>query len=395
VFPIEAFQVVGLSHRQAALQVRELFALAPEDAARLLQREAALRHPTVVLTTCNRCELYCHGEHDAAALFRELGGRHAEAAELPLQHLRGLDAIRHLLRVAGGLESQMIGETEILGQVRRAYDLARAHGATDRGLDTIFSAALAAGRRVRHETPLGRHPLSVTDAAVDLVRGAWGGLGGRRVTLVGAGEAAEGVLRALNGAGATVTLINRQPERAAALASAWGVTDVRELDCLPEAIAEADLLVVATAAAAPTVTVDMLSAAAGRPSGPLWVVDLAVPRNVEPEARDLDHVRLFDLDDLRARRCPVPPSAAASALPDAERILEEELARLVTALRSHVVAPRIAELHREGERLVAQEVDWALRQLDGLSNDEQSVVRQMAERLVRRVLFPVSRAIRE
>ncbi len=391
----DALQVVGISHRDAGLAVRELFALAPDAIAALLNRERAAGRTAVVLATCNRCELYWHGGHDAESWLRDLGAARGMVAGVPLVRRRGVDAMRHLLRVASGVESQILGETEILGQVRRAYDAARAAGTTDLTLDLLFSAALTAGRRARYETLLGRHPLSVSAAAVDLVRGYWNGsLDGRRVVVVGAGEVAEGVLRALDGSGAAVTVVNRHAERAEALASAWGAAQVREWSALPSLAAEADALLVATAAAAPTVTADLLAvASAGRESRPLRVVDLAVPRNVEPAARGLPGVELSDLDDLRAQRCPVP-SGPPPELPEVEALLDDELARLLTALRGRAAAPRLAELHRESARLTEQELEWALRRLEHLGDAEREVVREMAERLVRRVLYPVSRELR-
>jgi glutamyl-tRNA reductase len=392
---LDSLHLVGLSHQRAALELRELFAFSADEITALLERAASDGRTAVLLSTCNRCELYWHGDHDGESWFRELGAARGVQGELPLLRLRGRDVAAHLMRVASGLESQILGETEILGQVRRAYDFARAAGATDHVLDLLFSSALGAGRRVRHETLLGRHPVSVSAAAVESVREEWGGgVVGRRVVVLGAGEVAEGVLRALHGTGAIVTLVNRHPERAAALGAAWGVGDVGGWERLEPAAREADLLLVATAAAEPTVTAELLAGVmAARPERPLWVVDLAVPRNVAPAARAIDGVRLIDLDGLQARRCPVPRHTMPQ-LPEVDRIIDHEITRLTGALRARAAAPKLAELHRVSAELAEREVDWALSRLSDLSESEQAVVRQMAERLVRRVLYPVSRAIR-
>jgi len=396
VFQNLSFHVVGVSHHTAAVGVRERFALTPDEVAGLLAQEQAAGRSALLLFTCNRCELYWSGPHDREPWFRDLARSRGVSLNGELARQSGREAVRHLFTVAAGLDSQILGETEILGQVRRAYDAARAAGTTTREMDAVFSAALSAGRRVRHETMLGRHPASVSSAAVDLGAQQWTeGLAGRRVVVLGAGEAAEGVLRSLHLQGASaVALVNRSPERADVLATAWGAA-ARSWDELPSLIAAADLLFVATGAAQAVLSAAELSAAtAGRTGRPLVTVDLSVPRNVQPEARAVAGVRLFDLDDLQRLCCPAGAGSAAS-LSDAERLLDEEVGRLEQSLRGRAAAPRLAELHRMGAQVAAQEAAWALAQLDALSERERGVVREMADRLVRRVLYPVSRSMRE
>jgi glutamyl-tRNA reductase len=314
---------------------------------------------------------------------------------MPLIQYHGIEAVRHLFRVAAGLDSQILGETEILGQVRRAYEVARSTGSTTREMDLIFSGALAAGRRVRRDTLLGRHPSSVASAAVELAANHWGGLGQKQVLVLGAGEAAEGVLRSLHEQGAsTATLLSRHPDRARILASAWGA-EVGSFEELAEWLAAVDLLLVATASARPVVTAAQLSEVmTSRSYRELVVVDLAVPRNVEPDSRQIPGMMLFDLDDLQRLCCPAAGTALAK-LEEAEQVIEDELVRLGLSLRGRVVAPQLAELHRIGVELAEQESAWALAQLETLSESQRDVVRQMADRLVRRVLYPVSRNLRE
>ena len=303
-------------------------------------------------------------------------------------------AVRHLLLVSAGMDSQILGETEILGQVRRAYDMARAAGTTNRVMDLIFSAALTTGRRIRRETLLGRHPASVSSAAVDLAFQLQDGLRARQVLVLGAGEAAEGVLRALHQRSASmVTLLNRHPERARVLADAWSA-GVGGLDELEAWLKSADLVLVATASIRPVVSrTQLLHAAGGRDGRELIVMDLAVPRNVEPSSRSIPGIRLIDLDDLERLCCPAAGTPSA-ALAEAEAVIEDELIRLGLSLRGQVAAPRLAELHRLSHELAEQESAWALAQLETLSESQRQVVRQMAERLVRRVLYPVSRNLR-
>jgi glutamyl-tRNA reductase len=394
VLPDISFHVVGISHHTARVEERERIALTHAESVALLQEQRRAGQPALLLSTCNRCEYYWSGEDDGEAWLRSLA--EARGAALPgrLTRYDGADAIRHLFIVAAGLDSQVLGETEILGQVRRAYDAARAAGTTTREMDLIVSAALAAGRKVRRETMLGRHPTSVSSAAVEHIAGRWGAIGARGVVVLGAGEAAEGILRALHERGATnVALLNRHPERARVLAEAWGAT-VAEMGDLDSRLVEADLLVVATASAHPVVTAAQLArVAAGRGNRDLFVVDLGVPRNVEPTARVTATIQLFDLDDLQRLCCPAA-GAASAALTEAERVIDDELARLGLGLRGRVVAPKLAELHRRAVEMAEQESAWALDQLESLSDPQREIVRQMADRLVRRVLYPVSRSLR-
>jgi glutamyl-tRNA reductase len=393
VFHDLSFHVVGVSHHTAAVGVREQFAFTPDELATLLAGEHAAGRFALLLFTCNRCELYWSGMYDYESWFRDLAHARGVALSGELSRLDGAEAVRHLFNVSAGLDSQILGETEILGQVRRAFDAARAAGTTTREMDVIFSGALTAGRRVRRETLLGRHPASVSSAAVDLAAAeCGGGLAGRSVVVLGAGEAAEGVLRAMSGRGASrVALVNRNPDRAAALATAWGAT-AHGWDELPPLMASADLLFVATAGSRPVVSAEELAAATAG-NRRLLAFDLAVPRNVQPEARALPGVQLFDLDDLQRLCCPAAGTPAA-ALHEATRLLEEEIARVAQALRGRAAAPRLAELHRLGALVAEQEADWALSQLNDLTDEERGVVREMADRLVRRVLYPVSRSIR-
>ena len=386
------FHVVGVSHHTASVEERERFAFTALETASLLEDLKADGLPGLLLSTCNRFELYWYGPGDGEAWFRALAGGRSPAPQLSMED--GLAAVRHLFRVSAGLDSQIIGETEILGQVRRAYDAARAAGTTTPEMDLIFSAALNGGRRVRRETVLGRHPHSVSSAAVDLAFEELGHSVGKALVL-GAGEAAEGVLRALHERGqAQVTLLSRHLDRAAVLATAWGA-EAGSWEELDGHLASSDLVLVATASARPVLTASQLAGAAdGTNERKLIVIDLGVPRNVEPSARVLPGIELLDLDDLQQRCCPAAGTASAE-LAEAEGILEEELVRLGLSLRGRVAAPRLAELHALSQQMAEQESAWALAQLHTLSESQREVVRQMADRLVRRVLYPVSRTIRE
>jgi glutamyl-tRNA reductase len=391
-----AFHVIGVSHHRAGVELREQFALTPPEVTAWLDSSKRDGLSAVLLSTCNRFELYWCGDDAGDATFLQFARARGAVDGTPIDRWDGLPAARHLFTVAGGMDSQVLGETEILGQVRRAFDQARAAGTTTREMDLVFSAALNAGRRLRRETLLGRHPSSVSAAAVDLMASCLGGdLSNRHVVVLGAGEAAEGMLRALQARRtAAVTLVNRRVSRGATLAHAFGATS-RSWEDLPSLIVEADLLAVATSSSRPVVLRAELEQAVARRDGrELLVLDLAVPRNVEPAAREIQRLRLFDLDDLQRLCCPAA-EAPAEALADAERIVDEELARLEQTLRGHQAAPRLAELHRLGAEVAEQEAAWALDQLVELTEQERDVVREMADRVVRRVLYPVSRSMRQ
>lgn len=391
------FHVVGVSHHTADLSLRGRLALTPGETLDWLEGERAAGRTVVLLSTCNRFELYWWGEDDQATRLRDMAAQRG----VPLQpsvlyHRDGAAAVRHLFAVAAGLDSQVFGESEILGQVRRAHELARKAGTTRWELDAVFCAAFGAARRVRHETKLGRHPASVGTAALAHAKACCGGsLSERSVLVLGAGEAAEAVLRALESEPVgSVTVLNRTTDRAHALAATWEAR-VEQWDQLPTALRRADVICTATAAPEPVLTAAMLQeAAAGRNGRPVVVLDLAVPRNVDPAARDLAGVWLFDLDDLRLQHCPVTTSLSP-VLEHADRVLREEYARFRATLRNRAAAPHLAELHRIGAELAQEEADRALAALQSLSERDREIVRQMATRLARRLLYPASRAIRK
>jgi glutamyl-tRNA reductase len=386
------FHVVGLNHHTAGIELREQLAFSPAEVTAWLQGQSAAGSTALLLSTCNRCEIYWTGGPDLEGWFRDLALSRGASVADALLRLDGEAAVRHLFDVAAGLESQVLGEAEVLGQVRRAYDAARAAGATNRLIDAVVSAALVAGRRVRRETMLGRHPSSVGSAAVD-VAASLVPLAECRALVLGAGEVAEGVLKALQGRTAGTALVSRRQEQAAALGAAWGALPGHweELDTF---LAAADVVFVGTGASTPVLDAARLGETDGAGGRPVAIFDLSVPRNVEPGVRDLPDIRLFDLDDLQRLRCPVE-GFTSPTIEHARRILEQELRRLNTALRARAAAPRLAELHRLAARLAEEEADVALAQLGELGEREQQVVREMAERLVRRVLYPVSRTVRE
>ena len=314
------FNLIGITHRKADLALRERFARSPEAIAKLLGETG---RSGVVLSTCNRFEIYWWGSDGWSDWFLEGTGTVPRTA---LVRHESLAAVRHLFSVAAGLDSQVLGEHEILGQVRRAWGLSREQGATTRELDLVFASAIAAGRRVRRETVLGHHPASIGSVAVEAVQARSGGLRGRPVVVIGAGEAARGVVAALSEAGAQIRLVVRHRERALALAERYQAA-LEPWEMLDGAMAEAHVVIAATSAAHAFLAAERL-----RPlSRGITVVDLGVPRNVDPDARSIAGLTVLDLDDLQAgsrgRLPEIGPGIEAARM-----ILEREISRLLGKL---------------------------------------------------------------
>ena len=392
--PLHAFHVLGVTHRTAPVRVREQLVFPPAESAAWLDQQRAAGRCAAILSTCNRFEVYWSGGNDLEPWFHELVRARGIEPGTAVVRWDGVASVRHLYQVAAGLDSQIVGETEVLGQVRRAHQAALEAGTSSRELDAMFSGALAAGRRVRRETTLGKHPASVSSAAVDVALAVMPQHGSLTVIILGAGEVAAGVVRALVERGVRrVIVVNRREERSAALAEKWEVQS-RPWTDLSSLLPIADLVFVTTSAKHPLLRAEDLAAATARRWSELVVLDLAMPRNVDAAARRLAKVQLFDLDDLQKLCCPAAgePSIAVA---EAEGIIQEEVKRLEASIRERAAAPGLAELHRLGQRLAREEADRTLADLDRLSDEESQVVRDMAERLVRRVLYPVSRKLRE
>ena len=353
---------LGISHKTAPVAVRERLAL-PDEAAQAFCRqliETGEAEEAVAISTCNRTEVYVVSD-DPLRAETALLGRLAERGQIRPTELsrhvtspRNCDAARHLFRVTGGLESMIVGEHEVQGQVRRAYEHALAAGTTGPLTNRLFRAALATGKRVRSETGLGSSRTSVSTVAVALAREAVGELAGREVLIIGAGETAELAARALADAGATsIFVANRRADRARALADRLGGR-VGSLEELPEQLAQADVVVTSTSAPHALVDADdlapIMDARGGRP---LVLIDIAVPRDVDPAAAALPGIVLYDMDDLQGvvdRNLGVREGERSRA----EAVVEEELRSFATWLSQLEVTPTIAALRTHGQEIVDQ-----------------------------------------
>ena len=373
--------LVGTSHRLAPVEVRERVAFDREQASALAHRLAAHGAEVVCLSTCNRTEIYA--VHEDAGEAEALANSALEATP-ELYRLRDEEAALHLFRVAAGLDSLVPGEGEILGQVRTSYE----DGVTGPVLDRLFRQALHAGKKVRAETAIAESPSSVSSAAAALAQQVFGDLDGCRVLLVGAGGVSELAARNLASRGATIGWVaSRTLERARELAERHGAEGI-DLDALGSRIAQADIVVASTSAPDFVIGSQQVPPRKGRP---LFLIDLAVPRDIEPATAEIEGVYLYDIDDLEA----VVSESLSGRRREAERaeaIVAQEAARFRDWLASLEVVPAIASLREWAERVRSGEVAKAEARLGRLSESERETVESLTTQIVNKLLhLPIVR----
>lgn len=353
---------LGVSHKTAPVALRERLAFTEAQACEFAQNAIATAEvrEAVVISTCNRTEVYAivgdtvRAEGDILGLLAQRAEiRPTELAE-SIYSPRNCDAARHLYRVTAGLESMIVGEAEIQGQVKRAHEAALRAGVTGPLSNRLFAAALTTGKRVRSETAIGAGRASVPSVAVDLASSVLGDLRDRHVVILGAGETSELTARALAEQGAgTIFVANRHADRALHLAQRFGGAVVG-LDGLPEQLARADIVLSSTASPHPIVGREELGQVMReRDARPLLLIDIAVPRDIDPGCAELEGVTLYDIDDLQAvlaRNL----DTRASEIPRAQEIVEEEIVRFARWLGQLDVLPTIAALREHGAALVDQ-----------------------------------------
>lgn len=385
---------LGVSHKTAPLDLRERLSLTEGSAVGALQELTASPgiHEAAAISTCNRTELYLVVSDPVEAESTALGVLTRQAELRPtellghLYSLRSGEAAHHLFRVTAGLDSMIVGEAEIQGQVKRAYELALVEGGTGPILNRLFRGALAAGGRVREETSVGEKGVSVPSVAVELARRTLGDLGERRVLVVGAGETAELVARALVARGvASVFVANRHYDRAIGLAQRFGGDAVR-FEELPEQLEAADIVVSATNSPHQIVERDELEQVmATRRGRPLLLVDIAVPRDIEPACREVTGVSLHDIDDVQQ----IVERNASGREAEAERaepILAAEQDRFERWLASLEVVPTIASLRERGDDVARRVLAENEGRWESLAEADRERLEAMAKAIVSRLL---------
>jgi glutamyl-tRNA reductase len=384
---MSALVLVGTSHRAAPIALRERLAL-DIDGARAFSARLADGIEAVCLSTCNRTELYLAGPdaealqaHAAAALVELAGLEEAELAPV-LYRLRDEAAALHLFRVAAGLDSLVPGEGEILGQVRDAFEA----GAPGPVLDHVFRQALHVGKKVRTQTAIAESPASVPSAAAALAQHVFGDLAGRRVLVVGAGEIGESAARSLSARGATIACVaNRTLERAEALAKRFGAV-ASTLDDLEVRLADADVVVACTSAPSTILSrAEVERVQRARRGAPLFLVDLAVPRDLDAAINDLAGCYLYNVDDLQAVVAQTLAGRRQEAA-RAEGIVAQEADTFLEWQASLDVVPAIASLRARAEEIRRGELDRAEARLGRLSDEQRSVVESLTSQIVNKLL---------
>jgi glutamyl-tRNA reductase len=395
--------VVGLNHRTAPVELRERVAVPASRQDKALHDLASREHlaEVVLLSTCNRTEIYARSTKfhsavsDVLEFLAEQGGTRPEEFSEHLYTYYDDSAVSHLFGVAAGLDSMILGEGEILGQVRTAWQRAESEATVGQSLARVFRHAIEVGKRARTETAIGRSALSVSSAAVALAERTMFSLRGRSVLILGAGDVAEGLGRALVAAGAgDLAVANRTYARAVALAERLGGRSVT-LGELPDVLATVDVLLTATDSSEVHVErADVEAVMERRRGAPLLVVDVAVPRDVDPGVAEIAGVTLHDVDDLHQR--------TEAALDERRReigrvreIIGEELERFQTERAAREVAPLVAGLRARAEDLRTGELDRFRTKLDGLDAESRNIVEALTQGIVNKLLHEPTVRLKE
>ena len=387
-----ALIVAGISHVTAPIEVREKLTFRPQDAVRELAhlRDERLIREGVILSTCNRTEIYAVEESgdalsDFSSLLSSRLGR--DVAEFMYVH-RDREATSHLFGVAAGLDSMILGEAQIQGQVKDAWEQCRAESGPI--LNRMFQSALQAASRAREETGIGRGAASVSSAAVQLAKKIFGGLGGSRAMILGAGDVAEIALECLMNEGVRVAIVaNRTHERAQTLAERHGATAMHYDECW-ESLRDVDVLICSTASPVPVVTADRVrDSIEARGDRPLCILDIALPRDVEGAVGEIDNVFLYDLDDLRAA-AEANLEQRAEDVPAARQILADEVQKYWDWVAGLAAVPVVREFRDEMDRLRTAELAAAFRRLGPLSPEQAEAIEQFSRSLMNKFLHEPS-----
>jgi len=395
--------VIGLNHRSTPLELLERVTIGDAALPKALHDLVTRDHVSeaVVLSTCNRTEIYAVAERFHGA-YQDIRDFLAETAFLAPEDLADhlythydAQAVAHLFAVTAGLDSAVLGEHEIVGQVKGAWESAREEGTAGPALNLLFRHALEAGKRARTETSIGRHTASVSHAAVELATERLGDLAGRRVLVLGAGDMGESMALGLAKAGVSdLAVANRTAERAEALAAAVGGRAV-PLSELPEALASTDVLLTSTGAASPIVDLDRArEVMAVRDGRPLLIVDIAVPRDVEPEVGTIPGITLLDMEDLRAF-ADAGTERRRQEVAAVRAILDEELERYLGATSAREVAPMIVALRNRAEAVRAAELERQRGRLAGFTDEQLEAVDALTRGIVAKLLHDPTVALKD
>lgn len=404
--------LLGLSHKTAPVEMRERLSVSPTQLPRALRalRESGGAREVAILSTCNRTEIYAVGTSEAARRIERFIGKFHLAAPQAAQSLRSLSSClyrnkeaataRHLFRVASGIESLILGESEILGQVKTAYEISQEQGALSGSLGELFRRALSCGKRARTETEIGHGAQSVGTAAVALSRQIFGELKGHTVLILGAGKISSLTARALVASGAREVIVaNRTYQRARELASelcADGAEAKAMLwEELPGQLTEADIVIASTHAPHTVLHARQVEEAMRtRRHRPIFLIDLAVPRDIDPQAHQLDDVFVYDVDDLK-NVVDSSRSQRESEIVAVQKIIDDEVDSWMKWQRGLDAQPVRAALAQYGRQIQESELEAVFERLPELSETEREAVRRFAQSLTGKLLHPPLRYLRE
>lgn len=385
------FQIIGVNHNSAPLEVRERLAVAEAQLPEAVQH--LVKHPGVeegmVLSTCNRVEVLTsssEGPADLRDYLRSYFGVSPDAIRSHLYEFQERDAVRHVFRVASSLDSMVVGEPQILGQVKEAYSVARSLGAINSALEALLSRAFAVAKKVRSETAIGSSSVSIASVAVQLAEKIFGTLQGKTVYLIGAGKMAELAARHLISHGAGKIIIsNRTYDRAVSLAEAFGGQAVA-FEKLYETAALADIILTSTGATEPLFRrEDGERLLKGRRNRPVFFIDIAVPRNVAQEVNKVDNLFVYDIDDLQS----VASSNSAERKKEAERaekIVEAEVDRFALRMKSLHLVPTILSLQEYCETIRQAEIDRIRGRLGTITPEQEAAIEAMTRGIINKLL---------
>lgn len=384
--------IAGVNHRSAPVEVRERLAFREEELVAALQtlRDETGAHEAMVLSTCNRVEIAVTTENPAelTATLARLRNLDPQWLEQYLYVHRGTEALRHLFRVAASLDSMVIGEPQILGQLKNAYQIARDAGSLHGPLDSVVTRAFSIAKRVRTETEIGQSAVSISYAAVELAREIFGSLKGKTVLIAGAGKMSELAARHLHRSGATnIMVTNRTRSRAEEMARLFE-GKVVDYEKFHATLPEIDILIASSGAQHYILEKDQAQRAISvRKNRPMFLIDIAVPRNIDPAVNSIDNVFLYDIDDLQ-KVVERNVSLRQKEAEEAERIVEQEIERTISILKTRAVAPTIAALQEQLEQIRAAEVERMKGRFGTLTPHQE----EMLEALTRGIINKIAHA---
>jgi len=394
---------LGLNHHTASLYLREKLAL-DENTVRIALARLACGHvdsplaELIILSTCNRVELYAASNQLAfaglEAFLSDISGVPVDTFSSQVYRFQDMEAVRHLFEVTAGLDSLVIGEPQILGQVTRALELARGQNTAGSILNRLFQAAIHAGKRTRTETAISRNPASVSSLAASLSERVVHKISEAQIVILGAGEMAELAVEALRKRGAQkILVINRTIERAQELVRRWGA-EATTFENIYTSLESADILISSTGAPHTLISAGMVEEIMKRrPERPLVLIDIAVPRDIEPDVVQFSQVTLYDMDSLNAR---LEHSLAErmAEVPQVKNILNEELQLFEEYWKSLDMLPLIADIRQNAEAIRQTELEKTLRRLPDLTEAERNHIEAMTQALVKKLLHAPTHRLR-